>query len=208
MALIQKRRVFESLLDLPLSVLLQITATLEQTNIPYALVGSFASSIHGMYRSTADIDILAQIEPQQVRPLFEALRNSFYLDEHAIRDAVDHGRSFNAIHFDSVFKVDIFVAKGDEFALAQLNRRQLRFISPDREDSVYVATAEDTILAKLLWYIAGHEISNVQWSDVLGVLATSRNTLDYEYLRTWAEKLQVTDLLHKALEDVQEDSSK
>jgi predicted nucleotidyltransferase len=53
-------------MDLPLSVLSQVTAILDQQNIPYVLVGSFASSIHGIYRSTADIDILADIHPDQL----------------------------------------------------------------------------------------------------------------------------------------------
>ena len=192
-------------MDLPLTVLSQVTATLDQQNISYVLVGSFASSIHGMYRSTADIDILADIHPEQIHPLLVALQNSFYLDEHAMRDAVDQGRSFNAIHFDSVFKVDIFVARSDEFALSQLNRRQLRKISPDKNEVVYVATPEDTILAKLRWYRAGHETSNTQWNDVLGVLGTSCNYLDAEHLRTWAERLGVLDLLQRALDDVQEE---
>ena len=189
-------------MDLPLSVLSQVTATLEQQNIPYVLVGSFASSIHGMYRSTADIDILADIHTEQIPPLFEVLQNSFYLDEHTMRDAVAQGRSFNAIHFDSVFKVDIFIAKSDEFALSQLNRRQLRKMSPERDEAVYVASAEDTVLAKLRWYRAGHETSNTQWNDVLGVLGTSRRSLDFEYLHTWADKLGVADLLQKALDNV------
>lgn len=193
-------------MDLPLTVLAQVTATLDQQNIPYVLVGSFASSIHGMYRSTADIDILADLQPEQVRRLYDVLQNSFYVDEHSIRDAVAQGRSFNAIHFDSVFKVDIFVAKSDEFALSQLNRRQLRRISSEKDDAVYVASAEDTILAKLRWYRAGHETSNTQWNDVLGVLGISRSSLDSEYLRIWAERLGVMDLLQRAFDDVQEDS--
>ncbi len=193
-------------MDLPLSVLSQVTATLDHAGIRYVLVGSFASSIHGMYRSTADIDILADIKTEQIRPLFEALRNSFYVDEHAIREAVAHRRSFNAIHFDSVFKVDFFVPKFDDFAVAQLNRRELRRISPDRDEAVYVATAEDTILAKLQWYRAGNETSNTQWNDIVGVLATSKSNLDIEYLRAWAEKLELNDLLDKALAQVQEDS--
>lgn len=193
-------------MDLPLSVLLQVTTTLEHENIPYVLVGSFASSIHGMYRSTADIDILAEIKKEQIRPLFEILQNSFYLDEHAMRDAVAQGRSFNAIHFDSVFKVDIFIATSDEFALSQLSRRQLRRISPEKDETVYVASAEDTILAKLRWYRAGYETSNTQWNDVLGILGTSRSSLDFEYLRIWADKLRVADLLQKAVDDVQEET--
>ncbi|HKG96399.1 MAG TPA: DUF6036 family nucleotidyltransferase [Pyrinomonadaceae bacterium] len=193
-------------MDLPLSVLSQLTATLDHAGIRYVLVGSFASSIHGIYRSTADIDLLADIKAGHVRPLFEALRNSFYVDEQAIREAVAQRGSFNVIHFDSVFKVDFFVPKSDDFAAAQLNRRELKKISSDRDEAVYVATAEDTVLAKLRWYRAGNEISNTQWNDVVGILRISKVRLDIAYLRLWAEKLGLTDLLQKALAEVQEDS--
>ena len=161
--------------------------------------------MHGMYRATADIDILADVKADHVRPLLTALQNSFYVDEHAMRDAVVQRRSFNAIHFDSVFKVDIFIPKTDDFARAQLERRQLRKISPDREDTVFVATAEDTILAKLRWYHAGDEVSVNQWNDVIGILGTARESLDMQYLQDWAEKLGVTALLQKALAEVEED---
>ena len=60
-----------------------------------------------MYRATADIDIVADIRIDKVHPLFEALRTDFYVDEQVIRDAVVQRSSFNAIHFESVFKVDI-----------------------------------------------------------------------------------------------------
>jgi predicted nucleotidyltransferase len=193
-------------MDLPLSVLSQIAATLDHEGVPYVLVGSFASSLHGLYRATADIDILADIKPDQVHALFEALKGRFYLDEHVMREAVSQGRSFNAIHFDSVFKVDIFVSGSDEFAVAQLDRRQLRRISPDSDEQVYVATGEDTILAKLRWYRAGQETSNNQWNDVVGVLGTSGNTLDFDYLRGWAESLGIADLLRRALDAARDDS--
>ena len=192
-------------MDLPLSVLSIIATTLEQHEIRYVLVGSFASSIHGMYRSTADIDILADIKIDQVRPLFEALQHSFYVDEQAMRDAVAQRRSFNAIHFDSVFKIDFFVPKTDDFSRAQLERGELRKLSRDRDETVWVASAEDTILAKLRWFRAGQETSSTQWSDVVGVLGTSRDTLDVEYLRRWGKELGVDDLLEKALDDVRED---
>ena len=152
----------------PVSVLSLVTAALEKLGIRYVLVGSFASSIHGLYRATADIDILAEIKGEQVQPLYEALQNAFYVDELAMRNAVAQKRSFNAIHFDSVFKVDVFVAQEDDFSSAQLDRRQLRKLSPDRDESVYVASAEDTILAKLRWYRAGNESSTNQWNGVCG----------------------------------------
>jgi len=195
-------------MDLPLSVLSQVANILDEQGIRYVLVGSFASSIHGMYRSTADIDIVADIKPEQILSLFGALQKNFYVDEQVMRHAVAQRGSFNAIHFDSVFKVDFFIPKPDGLGMSELERRQLRKLSPDQDETVYVATAEDTILAKLRWYRAGHETSSNQWNDVMGILGTSIRTLDFDYLRGWADKLQVTDLLEKAVNDVQEPSDK
>lgn len=186
-------------MESPLVVLSQVARVLEQHEITYVLVGSLASSMHGMYRSTADIDLLADIKPEKVRPLLDALEKSFYIDEHAVRQAIAQHRSFNAIHFDSVFKVDIFIPKADDFARKQLERRELRKIAPEVDQFIYVATAEDTVLAKLRWYREGDEVSSTQWSDVLGVLASQSVNLDIGYLREWADKLGVGDLLEKAL---------
>ncbi len=151
-----------------------------------------------MYRSTADIDIVADIQPEQVIPLLTALQDTFYVDEHAVREAIDRRQSFNAIHFDSVFKVDIFIPKSDEFSKVQLQRRELRKLAPDNEQMIYVATAEDTILAKLRWYNSGGRVSNSQWSDVIGIIGASSTRLELDYLRQWAQTLGVTDLLDKA----------
>lgn len=185
----------------PISVLSLVTAALDKLGIRYVLVGSFASSIHGLYRATADIDILADLKGEQVTALYQALKDAFYVDESAMRNAVAQRRSFNVIHFDSVFKVDIFIAQQDDFASAQLDRRQLRSLSPDRDEPVYVASAEDTILAKLRWYRAGNETSTNQWNDVLGILGILQDGLDATYLRMWAERLHVSDLLERALEE-------
>ena len=61
-----------------------------------------------------------------------------------------------------------------------------------------VSTPEDIVLAKLRWYKDGGQVSDRQWSDIGGVIATNPS-LDVDYLRLWAGRLQVTDLLEKAL---------
>jgi hypothetical protein len=185
----------------PFAVLSLVANLLEQQRIKYVLVGSLASSIHGMYRSTADIDIVADVKSEQVIPLLHALQADFYVDENAVREAIVRRQSFNAIHFDSVFKVDIFLPKSDEFSRKQIERRELRNLSPELEQMIYVATAEDTILAKLRWYDAGGKISNTQWSDVVGIIGASAAKLDLEYLREWATTLDLTELLDNAFEE-------
>lgn len=186
-------------METPFAVLSEITRVLEEMGIDYVVVGSFASSMRGMYRATADVDLVADINPAQIKPLVTALQENFYLDEQAVRRAVAQHRSFNAIHFDSIFKVDIFVPLESDFSRQQLARRQLEKIAPDIEQGIYVATAEDTILAKLKWYRAGGEISDAQWTDVLGIIGTQGTDLDMAYLREWADTLNVRELLEDAL---------
>jgi hypothetical protein len=49
------------------------------------------------------------------------------------------------------------------------------------------------------WYRLGQEISELQWRDVTGIIGARRGQLDQDYLRLWAERLGLTDLLHRAL---------
>ena len=149
-------------MESPLEVLLQIARALEEQGVTYVVVGSFASSMRGVYRATADIDIVADLKPEHVEPLVAALQETFYLDEGAVRRALARRGSFNAIHFDAVFKVDIFVPPADSFSRQQLARRRLEQIAPNMPQGIYVATAEDTMLAKLSWYRAGGEVSQLQ----------------------------------------------
>jgi hypothetical protein len=179
--------------------LCQIVRALEAQGISYVVVGSFASLMRGLYRTTNNIDIVADIKPSQIEPLVAALQADFHLDEQAVRHAVKQRREFNAIHFDSVFKIDVFIPPAGDFSQQQLARRQAEKISPDVAQEIYVATAEDTILAKLKWYRAGGEVSTTQWRDVLGMIGTQGNLLDVMYLREWADKLNVRELLEKAL---------
>jgi hypothetical protein len=171
---------------------------------PYFVVGSYASSAHGIARATMDIDIMADIPAKLAPDLVAKLGPEFYADEQSIRRAIMEKRSFNVIHMDSMFKVDIFVCTRDAFNKEQLERRKpyLALRNPDR--TVFVASAEDTILSKLRWYRQTNEKSDRQWSDVLGIMSVKAGELDLNYLSRWARELNVLDLLERALAQTQE----
>ena len=147
---------------------------------------------------TNDADIVADIQPGQAAKLFAALKDEFYVDEQAVRLAVLEGRSFNVIHFDSVFKIDVYLP--DEFGQQQLKRRRPETLLPDSTRTTYASSPEDTILAKLSWYRRGGEVSQRQLTDVAGIIKVQDQRLDISYLREWADKLSVRDLLEKILE--------
>jgi predicted nucleotidyltransferase len=186
----------------PLEVLLDFTRVLDELGIQYVVVGSFASSARGFQRSTRDVDILAKIRLDQVELLYERLFGRYYIDRLAIRSAVINRSHFNAIHLDSMFKVDVFVpSDSDSLSQQQLIRQVPEKLSPDSDAIVYLATAEDTLLAKLVWYRKGHEISDRQWADVLGIIRLQGDRLDRMYLEDWAEQLGLGELLNRAFDE-------
>ena len=186
-------------MDTPVVVVLELARALEELGITYAVVGSLASSFHGRYRASGDIDVLADVRSTDVRGLKARLETDFYADDLMMREAIAHRSKFNVIHFDSVFKVDVFIPNASGFDVNQLKRRVQARLAPDLEQPIYLTSAEDTILAKLVWYRKGNEVSELQWRDVIGVLGTAAVKLDSDYLHSWADSLGVADLLQRAL---------
>jgi hypothetical protein len=171
---------------------------MEGLGIPYLIGGSVASSSRGIFRATMDIDLVARIGPQQAPALSAALGRDWYADCDQIRDSLAAGRSFNIIHIPTSQKVDIFPAI-DAFQLLQLRRATRETLEFLGETGEYpVASAEDILLAKLQWYRKGGEVSERQWSDIAGILAVAPG-LDATYLRAWAARLGVEDLLDQAV---------
>jgi hypothetical protein len=185
----------------PLSeVLAEITAALDHVGIRYAIGGSVASSTRGVWRTTLDVDVVAAIRPTQAKDLAAALGPGWYADSEMMRSAIEAGRSFNVIHMAHSTKVDIFPAT-DEFHIAQLSRATKVPLGA-AQIPCDVTSAEDILLAKLSWYRDGGKVSERQWNDIVGIMTTSAS-LDRSYLRTWAARLRVTDLLEKAQSDAE-----
>jgi hypothetical protein len=180
-------------------VLLHVVRVLDGLGVPYVVVGSLASSARGLPRTTNDADIVADLGREHAGPLADALGTEFYVDQDAIERAVARHRSFNAIHRDSGFKVDVFVPPPDGFGRQQLARRSPEHIDPAGALTVCVATAEDVVIAKLDWYRASGCQSDRQWRDLVGVIKVQGPAIDCEYLRRWAAQLEVSDLLERAL---------
>lgn len=184
----------------PVQATMLVIHALDQLEVPYVIGGSLASAVHGVMRATMDTDIVADLHLEHAQPLANALSQSFYADVEMIKDAIEHHSSFNLIHLETMFKVDVFIPKEREFDQLQIRRGTSQIIATDPAEEALVATAEDTILAKLEWYRMGGEMSERQWRDILGIMKIQAENLDLPYLHKWADNLGVADLLQRALQ--------
>ncbi len=182
--------------------LVPVVSTFDKIGIPYYIGGSISSSIHGIPRTTMDIDIIADIKKEHVEALYLSLEPGYYIDKDMIREAIRHHSSFNIIHFDSMMKIDIFVLKEREFDREAFKRKKLdvQDIGGSRFE-YFISSPEDIILSKLEWFKMGGEVSERQWRDIIGVLKVQENNLDMEYLQKWINGLHLSDLWKRLLEE-------
>jgi hypothetical protein len=175
-----------------------VASVLEQLGVEYYLAGSVVSSLFGVARATADVDVVAAVRREHARPLVEALGEAYYADEDMIVDAVARRSMFNVIHLATMLKVDVYIAASpfDRSALSRRQRDTIVVDDPARDFAI--ASPEDVVLHKLRWFRDGGEVSDRQWGDILGVLRVQR-ALDLAFMREWAVTLGILDLLERAL---------
>jgi hypothetical protein len=184
-----------------LAALGPVLETLRELGVRHYVAGSIASSVHGLPRASVDADVVAELAPRHAGPLVEALGQAYYVPEERVHDAIRRRGSFNLIHLATMVKVDVFVSRDRPF-----DRRAFeRSLATPAEGSValLVASAEDTVLAKLEWFRSGGETSERQWADVLGILRVA-TSIDVGYLGRGAAELGVADLLERALKEARQ----
>jgi hypothetical protein len=116
--------------------------------------------------------------------------------------AAFRGDRLNAIHFESTFKFDFSRPPGrgllrPSWRAGILNFRRARF----GKDRVFCLQSRGHRRSKLAWFRQGGEVSEAQWRDILGGLSVQSTHLDLNYMRDWAARLCVFDLLERALLD-------
>ena len=176
---------------------------LERLGVAWYVGGSVASTVHGRFRATNVVDVIADLREEHAGEPHAALEADHYVNEESIRGAVVHRSSFNLVHFGTGLRIDVFVPANSEY---EASVRAGRVSEPigDAADTrhLWVAPAEDTILAKLVWFRCGGA-SQRQWRDVQGVIELRDRDLDMEYLHRWAPVLGVGGLLKETLMESQ-----
>ncbi len=184
-------------------VIERIADLLDSLDIPYAIGGSVASALYGTVRFTRDADIAVQAFLPVADKFYELLKGEFYVSREAMDEALRFHRSFNVIHFETSFKIDLFIQGPGDFERQLLARRRKLKLTETSPKDICVVSPEDIILLKLLWLRQTGGTSERQWGDVLGVLNVQKQALDYDYMREYAGKLGSAELLQKAIAEAQ-----
>ena len=165
----------------------RITAALDQSGIAYMLTGSFASAYYGAPRSTQDIDLVIEASPAQLETFVRRLPSEeYYADLDAALEARKRESLFNVIDLSTGWKIDLIMRKSRAFSQEEFRRRKQVSL---QGLTLFVASAEDVILAKLEWSKLAQ--SHRQVEDVAAILNVQSNSLDGSYLERWIRGLDL-----------------
>jgi hypothetical protein len=169
----------------------EIVARLEAQGIAYMLVGSVAAFVHGRERSTQDFDVVVEAAAPALRALVRSLpEERFYVSEEAAMEALRYETQFNVLDMDTGWKIDLIPRKQRAFSETEFARRsRLEVLGV----SMFVASIEDIIVAKLEWAKAGGG-SQRQLEDVRELARLGGARLDRTYVDLWVQRLGLGEM--------------
>lgn len=169
----------------------EIARRLDSVHIRYMLTGSVAMAVYTVPRMTRDIDLVIECCPEDAPAIAALFRDDSYVDEDRIRKAAAERSMFNIIHQRWLIKADFIVRGDNEYRRVEFSRRKQVDIGGM---PIWIVAPEDLILSKLKW--AKGSGSSLQERDVKLLLETVER-LDHDYIRRWAERLGVEELLKR-----------
>jgi hypothetical protein len=159
----------------------KIVGVFEEEDIPYMIVGGFAVSFYNRGRTTLDIDVVVQVYPNQLEKIVRHFPDWLWqLDMY--KSSAEQGRVFNITDFDSGLKYDILVYQDSDYNWTAFERRRkVDYLGIQ----CYIASPEDLIIGKLIWYNISK--SEKQWGDLNFLI--HEEGLNMQYLELWTTKL-------------------
>lgn len=173
----------------------RVVAALDEARVPYMIAGSVASNVHGEPRPRSDLDIVIDPDERSIDALADALpRSAYHGSKEAAREALHARSSFTVVDFATATRIDFIVKKDRPFSRLEMERRVRAEL---HGCSIYVVSAEDTIIAELEWS-KQQGGSRTQLRNAASILARHGDTLDRAYLARWIDELGLTAEWEKA----------
>ena len=178
----------------PIKVLHDFVDRIERLGVEYMLTGSMAMMSYSVYRYTADVDVVVELNIRDATRIIAAFEPDYFVPHNSVRRAISSERMFNIIHQATAFKVDCIIRKSSDFQKnVFIRRRKVDFYGRE----IFIITIEDLILSKLWWANDSH--SDKQLTDVKNLM---RAGYDADYVRSWTDKLELTKLFNECLLEI------
>ncbi len=179
-------------------MLRSVSESLDAFNVPYAVTGSIASSIHGEPLASQDVDICLRMSAEQAGELAKRLPDRFYRSASALREAAQTHGMANLIDTNTGLKVDLsFLAPGAFHDSVLARRAKITYSAGP--SAFWVVSPEDVILMKLVW--RRETRSDKQWENALSVAKVRRVALDWAYMNNWSSRLGVENDMDRLRRD-------
>jgi hypothetical protein len=171
-------------------VLPRIVRVLDGVGVPYMIAGSVASDVHGLERPRSDLDIVINPDTATLEALVDALpRGDYHGSADAAREALRARTGFCVVDFATATRIDFIMMKDRPFSRTEMERRARVEL---HGCSVYVVSAEDTIVAELEWSKEqGGSITQIR--NAVGILERRGDALDRAYVERWVDELGLAE---------------
>jgi hypothetical protein len=180
--------------DQPLDItefLKLILESLEASEVEYLIGGAIAEWAWGEPRATQDLDLVINLPIKSVVRFSKELeKRNMLVPADIILDAMMEDRAdipLNAIHMYSGLKADLYLMRdGDALRQSAFQRRVLvDYGSPIGK--VYVHSAEDLILYKLMYLGLSGQPKHAR--DIAAILRSKKDQLEIGYIEKWVTQL-------------------
>mgnify|MGYP003472675588 CR=1 FL=1 len=172
----------------------RISSTLIDLHLLHHLTGGIVSSYYGVPRLTLDVDFSIQLPSghRDLPAIGDALIGAFTIDIESARATLKSHGMFQALDNETFIKVD-FHAK--QLVPGEMERSVVSEVFPGV--IIPIASLEDCILSKLIWWSMGSEKS---WNDVVQVIKR-RNDFSRTLLQSLADQLDLSAELQRLLDE-------
>ena len=151
--------------------------------------GAWSAVYYGRPRASHDIDFVVELNPGDVEKLLvdlKELSDDFLVQTESIKEAIENKSMFQLIHLPTMLKLDFWLLTSKEFDKLRFKRKKKVKILGQ---VMVMATAEDTIIQKLIWFSMGKIEKHL--IDAAFVYQIQKENLDKKYLEQWVKKLDL-----------------
>jgi D-ribose pyranose/furanose isomerase RbsD len=124
----ESKRIRDGTVDEELELLKDICSRLDNADIDYMVTGSIAMALCAVPRMTRDIDIILDVNVSDIEKIINLFEKDSYINETAVKEAVQNRTMFNIIHNDTVIKVDLIIMKDFEYLIEEFSYKLMIFL--------------------------------------------------------------------------------